>query len=161
VVEKDKSRGVHYLHGEASTQDWWDHQPFDGVVCNMALIDIDDLDATALTIGTDGLAARRVVQPHAATSLFSGEARPDGDTLPSWPPQGGYGAQGWWTTECLGVPGSRRRHHRKPSTYLNAFLAGGLQFTRFTEPDPLLPRILVIDGRRPLVPSQQPSRHFP
>jgi hypothetical protein len=39
-------------------------------------------------------------------------------------------------------------HHRKLSTYLNAILGAGLEFTGFTEPDSELPRILIINGRR-------------
>ena len=34
---------VRYRHGDATTTDWWDGEPFDGVVSNMALMDIDDL----------------------------------------------------------------------------------------------------------------------
>ena len=160
AVETDQPRGICYIHGDASTQAWWDHQSFDGVVCNMALMDIDNLDAAAVTIG-------EVLQPGGWFNIsllhpcFPGEARSDGDTLPSWPPQRGYGTEGWWTTESVGVRGHVGANHRKLSTYLNALLAAGLEFTRFTEPDPLLPRILVMDGRRPAVPWQQLPHRSP
>jgi len=147
-IENREPRGIRYLYGDASTLGWWDNQPFDGVVCNMALMDIDDLDATVGTIGT-------VLRPGGWFNIsllhpcFPGEAKSDGDALPSWPPQRGYGAEGWWTTESTGVRGHVGANHRQLSTYLNAILATGLEFTGFIEPDPALPRILVIDGRRP------------
>lgn len=93
--------GVAYVHGDASRLDWWDHEPFDGAVCNMALMDIDDLDAALCTL-------RAVLRPG-----------------------------GWFNLSLL------------HPCYLNTVLDAGLEFTHFTEPDPSLPRILVIDGRRP------------
>jgi len=148
TIETRERRGIRYLHGDASTLDWWDQQPFDGVVCNMALMDIDDLDGTIATINA-------VLRPSGWFNIsllhpcFPGESTPSGEALPSWPPQRGYGAEGWWTTESTGVRGHVGAHHRTLSTYLNAVVAGGLELTRFTEPDLALPRILVIDGRRP------------
>lgn len=37
AIETDRAQGIRYLHGDASTLAWWDQQPFEGVVCNMAL----------------------------------------------------------------------------------------------------------------------------
>ena len=148
TIEERERAGIAYLHGDASTLGWWDRQPFDGVVCNMALMDIDDLDATIGTI-------HAVLRPGGWFNIsllhpcFPGAATPDGEALPSWPPYGGYGAEGWWTTGSTGVRGHVGSNHRMLSTYLNAILAHGLELTGFTEPDPALPRILVIDGRRP------------
>ena len=31
--------GIRYVHGDATTTDWWDGVAFDGVLCNMALMD--------------------------------------------------------------------------------------------------------------------------
>ena len=149
AVESDQPQGIRYLYGDASTLTWWDHDFFDGVVCNMALMDIDDLGAAAATI-------RDVLRPGGWFNIsllhpcFPGEATPDGDALPSWSPHGGYGAEGWWTTESTGVRGHVGAHHRKLSTYLNTILAAGLEFIGFSEPDPTLPRILIIDGHCPI-----------
>lgn len=146
-IENTTLRGIVYVHGDASGLEWWDQQPFDGVVCNMALMDIDDLNGTLGTI-------RSVLRPGGWFSLsllhpcFPGEQQPNGDALPSWPPDLGYGTEGWWTTKSTGVRGHVGAIHRTLSTYLNSVLAADLEFTRFTEPDPKLPRILLIDGRR-------------
>jgi ubiquinone/menaquinone biosynthesis C-methylase UbiE len=43
---------VQYRQGDATGTRWWDGEPFDGVVSNMALMDIDDLDAALGTIAT-------------------------------------------------------------------------------------------------------------
>lgn len=148
-LERTAPSGVTYLHGDVSGLDWWDGQAFDAAVCNMALMDVDDLEATLRTIRTvltpGGWFHLSLVHP-----CYPGAARADGADLPSWPPEGGYGAEGWWTTGAAGVRGHVGAVHRKLSTYLNAVLAAGLELTRLAEPDPSLPRILLIDGRRPL-----------
>lgn len=148
AIEAESPQGIRYVHGDASTLVWWDRRPFDGLVCNMALMDIDDLDATVGTIHT-------VLRPGGWFNIsllhpcFPGESPPAGDALPSWSPQAGYSTEGCWTKWAAGVRGHVGANHRKLSTYLNAVMANGLEFTGFTEPDALLPRILVIDGRRP------------
>lgn len=147
-LERMSPQGIRYVHGDASRLDWWDRDPFEGAVCNMALMDIDDLDATLSTI-------RTVLRPGGWFNLsllhpcYPGERQADRDALSSWPPEAGYGAEGWWTTKSTGVRGHVGAIHRKLSTYLNAILAAGLELTGLTEPDPVLPRILIIDGRRP------------
>ena len=146
--ETDQPKGIRYLHGDASTLRWWDHNQFEGVVCNMALTDIDDLDATITVI-------RDVLRPGGWFNIslmhpcFPGDARSAISTLPSWPPNAGYSVEGWWTTESTGVRGHVGANHRKLSTYLNAILDAGLEFTHLTEPETDLPRILIIDGRCP------------
>ena len=49
--------GVDCRQGDATTTYWWDGEAFDGVVSNMALMDIEDLDAALATIAT-------VTSPH-------------------------------------------------------------------------------------------------
>jgi len=148
-LEQATPRGIEYVHGDASRLDWWNQQPFDGAVCNMALMDIDDVDAAFGTV-------RAVLRPGGWFNLsllhpcYPGERQSNGEAMSSWPPDAGYGREGWWTTSSIGVRGHVGAIHRKLSTYLNGVLTAGLEFTRFIEPDPLLPRILIIDGRRPL-----------
>ncbi len=147
AIEATSPQGIRYLHGDVSNLDWWDQDPFDAVVCNMALMDVDDLDAALATI-------RAVLRPGGWFNIsllhpcYPGEPLPDGDSLPSWPPQSGYSTEGWWTTQSTGVRGHVGANHRTLSTYLNAMLAAGLKFTSFSEPDSRLPRILIIDGQR-------------
>ena len=46
-IEARQPLGIRYIRGDAATTRWWDGEPFDGVLCNMALMDIDDLDGAA------------------------------------------------------------------------------------------------------------------
>lgn len=64
--------GVDFREGDATTLDWWDGTPFQGVVSNMAM-DVEDLDAA---LATDILLARardRAGQPgiHQLKARFS------------------------------------------------------------------------------------------
>src|SRR5215213_2894434 len=145
-LEDRSPLGIRYLQGDASTLDWWNGHAFDGVVCNMALMDIDDLDAALRT-------AYAVLRP-AGWFNFSllhpclpGNAQTD--TLPSWPPNSGYANEGWWTTNSTGVRGHVGAHHRMLSTYLNAALRAGFQFTNFAEADDDLPRLLIVQCEKP------------
>ena len=157
-LERTTPQGITYLHGDVSELDWWDDQPFDGAVCNMALMDIDDLDGTLATM-------RAVLLPGGWFNLsllhpcYPGEQ--DTGALSSWPPGAGYGTEGWWTTGSTGVRGHVGAIHRKLSTYLNAVLTAGLELTRFSEPDQTLPRVLIIDGHRPHQQQPPPEKKSP
>jgi 2-polyprenyl-3-methyl-5-hydroxy-6-metoxy-1,4-benzoquinol methylase len=148
AIEADAPRGIRYVQGDACDLSWWDRQPFDGVVCNMALMDVEDLDAAMLTVSS-------VLRPSGWFSFsllhpcYPGQAHISDGALSSWPPDQGYSAEGWWTTQSTGMRGHVGAYHRMLSTYLNAVIRAGLVFTAFTEPDPGLPRILIVDCRRP------------
>lgn len=146
-LEAAEPAGVEYRHGDATRTDWWDGRPFDGAVCNMALMDMDDLAAALSTVATvlapGGWFVFTLFHP-----CFPG--RPDDpSTLPSWPPDRGYAAEGWWTTEQTGVRGHVGANHRMLSTYLNAVLGAGLEFVNFAEAGDDLPRRLLVHCRRP------------
>jgi 2-polyprenyl-3-methyl-5-hydroxy-6-metoxy-1,4-benzoquinol methylase len=51
-IERRHPVGIRYVHGDAMCMDWWDGTAFDGVVCNMALMDIDDLGAALRTVAS-------------------------------------------------------------------------------------------------------------
>ena len=42
-IEEDSPVGVTYICADSTAGEWWDGQAFDGVLSNMALMDIDDL----------------------------------------------------------------------------------------------------------------------
>ncbi|WP_168207613.1 class I SAM-dependent methyltransferase [Microlunatus elymi] len=136
---------VQYRQGDATSTDWWDGVAFDGVVSNMALMDIEDLDAVLGTIAA-------VVRPGGWVLIallhpcFPG--RSDTGTLSSWPPDRGYSWEGWWTTKTDGVRGRVGAYHRRLSTYLNAVIRSGLEVAEFLEPPADVPRNLVLRCRR-------------
>jgi SAM-dependent methyltransferase len=132
---------IRYLHGSASDTTWWDGERYDGVLCHMALMDIDDLDGALATVATvlapGGWFTFSVLHP----------CYPGGpetlSSLPSWPPDGGYAREGWWTTRGDGVRGRAGAYHRTLSTYLNAVLRAGLSFDEFAERGSSVPFILI------------------
>jgi SAM-dependent methyltransferase len=144
--ETAQPRNIRYLVADVTTADWWDGQPFDGVVCNMALMDVDDLDAAMTT-------AARVIAPSGWFSFsllhpcFPGIRTGDSEQLSSWPPDRGYAAEGWWTTQGDGVRGRVGANHRMLSTYLNAALRAGFELCEFKEPPAPVPRFLIVGCR--------------
>lgn len=136
--------GVRYQHGDATETDWWDGEPFDGVVSNMALMDIEDLDAALDTIATVA-STRGWVLIALLHPCFPG--RSDTGTLPSWSPEHGYAWEGWWTTGTDGVRGRVGAHHRTLSTYLNAARRAGLDIVEVIEPPSPVPRDLILRCR--------------
>ena len=139
--------GIHYVRGDATTIDWWDGDCFDGVVCNMALMDIDDLDAAletaAVVLAPGGWFSFSLLHP-----CFPGLRDGASEQLSSWPPDRGYASEGWWTTGSDGVRGRVGANHRMLSTYLNAALRAGFNFDEFAEPASEVPRYLIARCRR-------------
>ncbi|MBO0838802.1 MAG: methyltransferase domain-containing protein, partial [Actinobacteria bacterium] len=73
---------------------WWDGAPFDGAICETALMDIDDLEGTlaavAQVLRSGGRFLASLVNP-----CFPGNEA----GLSSWPPENGYQAEGFWTSQ--------------------------------------------------------------
>jgi 2-polyprenyl-3-methyl-5-hydroxy-6-metoxy-1,4-benzoquinol methylase len=129
-----------------AVDDWWDGRPFDGTACEMAFMDIDDLEGTVTAVSS-------VVRPHGAfvVSLvhpcFPGNAA----GLSSWPPGSGYPAEGYWRSAGHNPDGVRIRvgsSHRMLATYLNTFLGAGFVLEKAHEPPADVPTWLVLALRR-------------
>ena len=125
---------------------WWDGRPFDGAVCETALMDIERLDAALAAVA-------RVVRPGGwfVTSLVHPCLPGSASGLSSWPPELGYAAEGFWTSPDHNPDGARVRvgaHHRTLSTYLNALADAGLPVERAAEPPAPVPTFLVLACRR-------------
>jgi SAM-dependent methyltransferase len=144
--EQDEPLGITYVVGDASTTDWWDGTAYDGAVCNMALMDIDDLDAAmasvARMLSPGGWFSYSLLHP-----CFPGLRTESSEQLSSWPPDLGYSAEGWWTTNGDGVRGRVGANHRMLSTYLNTTLRVGFVLEEFREPISAVPRFLVVRCR--------------
>lgn len=147
AIETARPLGVNYVVAdltEAAT--WWDGVPFDGAVCEMALMDVEHLDA-ALT----GIA--HVLRPGAwfVTSLVHPCLPGTDKGLSSWPPEHGYATEGWWISPHHNPDGARIKigaYHRTLSTYVNALSAAGLAIDRAVEPPADVPTLLVLACRR-------------
>ena len=116
----------------ARTAEWWDGARFDGAVCEMAFMDIDDVEGTLS-------AAAEALRPGAQFVVSVVNPRfPGNDAgLSSGPQDEGYTAEGFWTSDRHNPEGLRLRvgsNHRLLSTYLDALLRAGFVLERFYEP---------------------------
>lgn len=146
-LESTQGLGIRYVHGDVTTTGWWDGDCFDGVVCNMALMDIDDLDAAletaAVVLRPGGWFSFSLLHP-----CFPGFRDGESEQLSSWPPDRGYAWEGWWTTDSDGVRGRVGANHWMLSTYLNAAVRAGFDLEEFAEPAFPVPRYLIARCRR-------------
>lgn len=138
---------VRYVEGDiAQPSEWWDGVLFDGAVCEMALMDIDDLSATVEAVST-------LLRPY-ATLLVSmvHPCFPGNEAgLSSWPPEQDYFSEGFWISSEHNPVGVRARvgsSHRTLSTYLNTFLDNGFVLERVVEPIAPVPMLLVLSWSR-------------
>jgi SAM-dependent methyltransferase len=109
---------------------------FDGVACNMALMDIPDLTATFRTVW-------RILRSH---GWFAFSITPPCLQMPGsfWVEHhdgivtretGNYFAEGFWVqANATGVKGRVGAHHRIVSTYLNTLVQAGFQIRALAEP---------------------------
>jgi len=139
--------GIEYHAADVATPDqWWDGAFFDGAVCEMAMMDIDDLagtvNAVAATVRAGGWFAISMVHP-----CFPGNE----EGLSSWPPEQSYFHEGRWTSPHHNPAGVRIRvgsSHRTMSTYLNTLIEAGFLLERAVEPPAPVPTILLLGCRR-------------
>ena len=122
--------------------EWWDGRPFDGATCEMAFMDIDDLEGTVRSVSE----VLREGAPFLVSLIhpcFPGNEA----GLSSWPPGRGYDAEGYWTSDRHNPEGVRIRvgsSHRTISTYLNVHLDCGFALRRVYEPPGVVPSFLVL-----------------
>lgn len=147
ALEAASPLGIRYLQADATRSYWWDGEAFDGVLSNMALMDIDDLDGAVATAAT-------VLRPGGWLSIsvfhpcYPGGPEGSWSGLPSWPPDHGYAHEGWWTTRGPGVRGRAGANHRRLSTYLNAVIRAGFVLEELAERGETVPVNLVVRARR-------------
>jgi len=147
ATEAAQPLGIGYHVADIAALDqWWDGVPFDGAVCEMAFMDIDDLPGTlaavAGTVRPGGWFVTSLVHPY-----FPGNEA----GLSSWPPDQSYFAEGWWTSTAHNPDGVRIRvgsSHRTVSTYLNALIDAGFSLELAVEPPAPVPTFLLLRCRR-------------
>lgn len=134
--EEMEPRGIVYLHDDAQTLSAIADATFEGVVCNMALVDIPDIAATCHTVHRilkeGGWFVFSITHPcflPPASTWMNGE---DGTVYRE---VRGYFTEGFWRSDNpRGVRGQVGAYHRMLSTYLNALAEAGFVLERTVEP---------------------------
>ncbi|MDP9409730.1 MAG: class I SAM-dependent methyltransferase [Actinomycetota bacterium] len=134
--EREEPRGVTYARADARTLDGVEDAAFDGVVCNLALMDIPDLRATLRTVARvlrpEGWFVFSITHPCFPTPSLGWTRRVDEELAREIPD---YFAEGFWRRENPeGVRGRVGSHHRTLSTYVDALVRAGLTIQRLVEP---------------------------
>lgn len=144
--EEAAPQGIAYIEADVQRLASAAFDPFDGVVCSMALMDIPDLTATAHGVAhllrTGGWFAFSILHPCFHTSESGEIETPNGVARTV----SRYFVEGHWRSDTRpGPPGKVGAYHRTLSTYVNAFSDAGLQLERLSEPG--------MDGDRPQSPA--------
>jgi SAM-dependent methyltransferase len=143
---EDRLGIVYHAADIAQLEVWWNGSAFDGALCEMAMMDIEDfsgaISAVAETVRPDGRFVISMVHP-----CFPGNDA----GLSSWSPDATYFSEGRWTSAGRNPDGVRIRvgsSHRTISSYLNTLIGAGFVIDRLVEPEAPVPTILVVACRR-------------
>jgi ubiquinone/menaquinone biosynthesis C-methylase UbiE len=135
-LEEQKPLGIRYLRDDAQALDEIADATFDGVACNLALMDIPDLNAALKTVARvlrpGGWFAFSLTHPcfHPPEARWTGRA---GGTVKR--EVRGYFNEGFWRSDNVyGVRGKVGAHHRTLSTYVNELYEAGLNLEQLAEP---------------------------
>jgi ubiquinone/menaquinone biosynthesis C-methylase UbiE len=132
--EEAEPRGIEYLQADAGKLQGVADAAFDGVLCNMALMDIRDLAPTlhsvARILRPGGWFIFSILHPCYNTARSGEMASPEGAVrfIAS------YFIEGYWRSATrTGPPGKVGAYHRMLSTYVNALTDAGLVLERMRE----------------------------
>ena len=133
--EAAEPRGITYVRADVERPDGLDIGTFDGVVCNMALMDIPSLEPALHTVSRilrpGGWFVFSILHPCYNPARSGEQATHDGwiRTI------AGYFTEGYWRSDArTGPPGKVGSYHRMLSTYVNALVEVGLTIERMAEP---------------------------
>jgi ubiquinone/menaquinone biosynthesis C-methylase UbiE len=134
--QQGEPRRINYVRSDARSLPEVPDEAFEGLVCNLALMDIPDLEATLHTVARvlrpGGWFIFSITHPCFPTPSLGWTSRVDGDLEPEIP---NYFAEGFWRrANPEGVRGKVGSHHRTMSTYLNALALSGLRIDHLVEP---------------------------
>lgn len=134
--ENGRPLGITYHQDNAESLATLPDETFDGLICNLALMDMADLAAvfTAVfrVLKQGGWFVFSLTHPCFQTPQSHWQNLEDGTTNRV---VNDYFEEGFWRSDNLcGVRGQVGAHHRTLSTYLNTLVAAGFQFEQMIEP---------------------------
>ncbi len=135
--EREVPLGVSYLLDDARTLGGLESAVFDGVVCNMALMDIQDLTAclgsVARILRPGGCFVFSITHPCFLPPNSPRWTRDEDGTISLKVNR--YFEEGFWrSSNPDGVRGKVGSHHRTLGTYVNALALAGLKIEHLDEP---------------------------
>lgn len=144
---------ITYIRDDARTLASVEEATFNVVICNMALMDIPDLDATMSTVHRilkpGGVFVYCILHPCFETPFDAGnpphEVDDDGNVVAIRITQ--YRTEGKWFSDGSGIRGTLGSIHRMLSTYLNTLIQAGFTIAELQEP--------VLDIREPQTIDEQ------
>jgi len=139
IAQRDEAAeplGIQFIVGDAQRPAGLAAGQFDGVVCNMALMDIPDLEAVFQAVfkllRSSGWFVFSLTHPCFSSPHAQGRTAADGDL--TWEIST-YFVEGFWRSDNPeGVRGRVGAYHRTLSTYLNNLVRAGFQIERMIEP---------------------------
>jgi SAM-dependent methyltransferase len=136
LYEQEAPLGIVYLLDDAQTLGRLESAAFDGMVCNVALMDKGDvtacLDSVARILQPEGWFVFSVTHPCFPAPSLGWGRRVDAELEREIPD---YFAEGFWRRDNpAGVRGKVGPHHRTLSTYVNALIKAGLRLEQIHEP---------------------------
>lgn len=136
--EEAEPLGVAYRHDDAQMLRAVEDAAFDGVACNMALMDIPDVAATFRAVRRvlrpGGWFAFSITHPCAETALARPRLVRDAGGTGARPVSSYFVEGPWRSTNPDGVRGRVDAHHRTMSTYVNSLVGAGLTVEHVAEP---------------------------
>ncbi|MBA2694151.1 MAG: class I SAM-dependent methyltransferase [Rubrobacter sp.] len=134
--EREESLGVEDILDAARKLSGFEDASFDGALCNMALMDIPDLDETLTTVARvlrdEGWFVFAITHP--VTRTPGSKLGMDAANDSAWEITG-YFEEGFWRSDDpRGIRGKVGSHHRTVSGYLNALSKAGFHVERAVEP---------------------------
>jgi ubiquinone/menaquinone biosynthesis C-methylase UbiE len=134
--EAQQPSGIVYLHDDAQELYTVADASFDGVLCNVALMDIPDLAAIFRAVQRilrpTGWFVCSITHPCFQTPLSSWLSEQDGAV--SRAVRGYFEEKFWRSDNPHGVRGQVGAYHRTLSTFINTLVAAGLAIERVVEP---------------------------
>ena len=133
--EAAEPRGITYVQADVERPDALAGESFDGVVCNMALMDIPNLEPALETVSCilrpGGWFVFSIIHPCYNPAPSGEQMTPRGIVRTV----SGYFTEGYWRSDTRpGPPGKVGSYHRMLSTYVNALFGLGLTIERMVEP---------------------------
>lgn len=134
--EETEPLGISYRQEDAQNLSSVEDASFDGVLCNMALMDIPDLGREFVTIARilrpGGWFICSITHPCFQTPFSHWITQEDGTIARA---VSDYSNERFWYSDhAAGVRGQVGAHHRTLSTYVNSLHTAGLRLVRMAEP---------------------------